>query len=420
MNILIRALLAGAATASVAAQQPQPQAQQQPRPLSPPGIATAMVGGTWAKDARGRDVYQDGKWIEVTYSKPMLRQRENIFGSGADYGATVKAGSAVWRAGANLTTVLRTEVPLVFNGKTVPAGEYGLLVDLKGPRDWTMILTSQPRQKAFDPDNKTDLLGAANYDPKFDAVRVPMQIEEVGMRVDQMAIFFCDVTKDAGKIAIAWDRTAALAPFTVAAGAPGAGVQSAAPAAQRPLSPRETSTAMLGGEWVKNAEGNLVYQGGKWIEVDYGRPMLRQRANIFGSGADYGKAILAGAPVWRVGANQTTRFKTEVPLVFGGKTLPAGDYSMFVDLKSPTEWTLIFSTWPAQQKYDPNDRTALWGAYNYTPDKDVLRVPMTVDSSLDASADQLAIVFGDVTKTSGTLAIVWDKTVATVPFKAGW
>ena len=33
--------------------------------------------------------------------------------------------------------------------------------------------------------------------------------------------------------------------------------------------------------------------------------------------------------------------------------------------------------------------------------------------------EQLAIVFGDVTKDSGTLAIVWDKTVATVPFKVG-
>jgi hypothetical protein len=41
---------------------------------------------------------------------------------------------------------------------------------------------------------------------------------------------------------------------------------------------------------------------------------------------------LLGAPVWRVGANQTTRLKTEVPLIFEGKTLPVGEYSVFVDL----------------------------------------------------------------------------------------
>jgi hypothetical protein len=391
-----------------------PMSARQERPLSPPGIATAMVGGEWTKNAQGNPVYQGGKWIEVEYSRPMLRQRDNIFGSGADYGKAVTAGAPVWRAGANNTTVFRTEVPLSFSGKTLPAGEYGLLVDLREGA-WTLILTSQGRQKAFDANNKTELIGAVNYDPKFDVVRVPMTLEDVGMRVDQLSIFFCDVQKDSAKLAIAWDHTVALAAFTVAAGAPAA----AQPAARRALSPPDTATTMVGGSWVKNADGNLVYEGGKWIEVSYSRPMLRQRADIFGAGAEYGKGVLAGAPVWRVGANQMTRLRTEVPLVFGGKTLPAGDYGMFVDLKGPADWTLIFSSWPAQQKYNPEDKTALWGGYGYTPDKDVLRVPMSVDHSLEMSNEQLAIVFGDVTKDSGTLAIVWDKTVATVPFKVG-
>src|SRR5688572_10422261 len=107
-------------------------AQQAPdRVPSPPGTAATVVGGEWVKNAAGDAVYEGGKWIEVTYSRPILRQRQNIFGSGADYGKGVMAGEAVWRAGANQTTVLKTEVPLTFGGKTVPAGEYGLLVDLK-------------------------------------------------------------------------------------------------------------------------------------------------------------------------------------------------------------------------------------------------------------------------------------------------
>ena len=191
----------------------QPQAQ---RPLSPPGTATTMVGGSWVKNAEGNSVYEGGKWIEVSYSRPMLRQRANIFGTGADYGTAVKAGASVWRAGANSTTTLKTEVPLVFGGKTVPAGEYGLLVDLKSPTEWTLILTSQPRMAAFDPNNKTELNGATNYDPKFDVVRVPMQVDSsAAMSVDQFTILFCDVTKDSGKLAIVWDKTAAMAPFTV-------------------------------------------------------------------------------------------------------------------------------------------------------------------------------------------------------------
>jgi len=401
--LLLCALAVAAAT---------PMSAQQERPLSPPGVATTMLGGEWTKNAQGNPVYQGGKWIEVEYSRPMLRQRENIFGSGAEYGKAVTAGAPVWRAGANNTTVFRTDVPLSFSGKTLPAGEYGLLIDLKGPSEWTLILTSQPRQKAFDADNKTELIGAVNYDPKFDVVRVPMEVSALEMRVDQLTIFFADVTRDSGVLGIAWDKTVASVPFTVAAGTGAA----ARPAAQRPLSPPGTATAMVGGEWVKNADGNPVYQGGKWIEVSHSRPMLRQRENVFGEGPEYGKGVLAGAPVWRVGANQTTRFRTEGPLVFGGKTLPAGEYSMFVDLKGPREWTLIFSSWPAQQKYDPNDKTALWGGYGYTADKDVLRVPMELSAAMPPSIDQLTIFFCDVQKDGGKLAIAWDETMAFAPF----
>ena len=183
---------------------------------------------------------------------------------------------------------------------------------------------------------------------------------------------------------------------------------------QRPASPTGTASVQLGGT-VTMANGEYSgYPGGKWIDVTYGRPLIRQRADIFGTGADYGKSVLAGAPVWRVGANQTTRFKTEIALMFGGKKLAAGEYSMFIDLK-PKAWTLIFSTWPAQQRYDANNKDALWGAFNYTPDKDVLRTPMTV-TTLTYTVDQLTILFVDATKTTAKLAVMWDKTMATATF----
>ena len=75
--------------------------------------------------------------------------------------------------------------------------------------------------------------------------------------------------------------------------------------------------------------------GGKWLEVTYSRPMLRGRTDIFGKGADYGKVVNGGAPVWRAGANATTKFKTEVPLMIGGKRVEPGSYDVFVELKEP-------------------------------------------------------------------------------------
>jgi hypothetical protein len=185
---------------------------------------------------------------------------------------------------------------------------------------------------------------------------------------------------------------------------------------QKPASPAGTAATQVGGKYVQVQNGQR-YQGGKWIEVTYGRPIKRGRANLFGSGADYGKALSDGSPVWRAGANQTTRLKTEVPLVFEGRTLPAGEYSVFVDLKE-NGWTLILSTWPAQEKYDPKNKEALWGSYGYTPDKDVLRVPMK-PAVLPFSVDQFTIAFIDMTAEGGVLAMAWDKTVASVSFKVG-
>jgi hypothetical protein len=185
---------------------------------------------------------------------------------------------------------------------------------------------------------------------------------------------------------------------------------------QKPASPPGTAATQVGGKYVQ-VQNNQRYQGGKWIEISYGRPIKRERQNLFGAGADYGKQVSDGSPVWRVGANQTTRLKTEVPLIFEGKTLPAGEYCVFVDLKE-NAWTLIFSNWPAQEKYDPKNKEALWGSYGYTPDKDVLRATMKLDT-LPFSMDQFTIAFIDMTAVDGKLAMMWDKTMAVVPFKVG-
>ena len=185
---------------------------------------------------------------------------------------------------------------------------------------------------------------------------------------------------------------------------------------RKPASPAGTAATQIGGKYLA-VQGGQRYQDGKWIEVTYNRPILRGRQNIFGAGADYGKAVSDGSPVWRVGANQTTRLKTEVPLVFDGKTLPAGEYSVFVELKE-NAWTLIFSSWPAQEKYDPKNKEALWGSYGYTPDKDVLRAAMKV-GSLPFSMDQFTIAFVEMTGNGGTLAMMWDKTIAMVRFDSG-
>jgi DUF2911 family protein len=186
----------------------------------------------------------------------------------------------------------------------------------------------------------------------------------------------------------------------------------------RPASPEGTAAAQVGGKYEKHPPiVDSVYTGGKWIEITYGRPIKRAR-QLWGSGETYGKMLTLGAPVWRAGANVSTRLKTEVPLIVGGKTIAPGEYSLFIDLKDPTSWTFIVSTWPAQSYHDPKNKAALWGAFGYTPDKDVVRTAMTV-ATLPFAVEQLTWAFVDMTNAGGKIAIMWDKTMATVPFTIG-
>jgi hypothetical protein len=178
---------------------------------------------------------------------------------------------------------------------------------------------------------------------------------------------------------------------------------------RRVASPPGVSATEVGGRYDER-EG---YIGGKWLEVRYGRPIKRGR-DLFGP-SDFADALNDGAPLWRAGANASTRLLTEVPIELGGKSIPPGEYTLFVDLK-PNNWTLVVSTWPAQTRYDEKNKEALWGAYDYTPARDVVRVAMRLET-LPHSFDQLSWEFIDMTDAAGRLAVMWDTKLASVPFR---
>lgn len=168
----------------------------------------------------------------------------------------------------------------------------------------------------------------------------------------------------------------------------------------------------LGQEREKSPKGKAATQiGNDWVEVTYSRPILRGRRAIFGENQD-DQSVYAGAPVWRFGANVSTRLHTELPLEMGGTTVPAGEYSLFAQIESDG-WTLIVSSHKAQKKYKEGD--GLWGSYGYDSANDVARIPMNV-SKLDGSVDQFTIGFMNVTDEGGTLAMWWDDTMAAAPF----
>lgn len=179
-----------------------PAAAQDDRPASPEGAASTQIGDAW---------------IDITYSRPILRGRSGIFGSGEEYGQTLLAGGPVWRAGANVTTRISTGADLMIGGTTVPAGEYSFFIDLKDGA-WTAIISKQGYMETFDREKMAEGLtwGAYGYNAEHDVVRAPMMTSTEEFAVDQMTILFSDVSEAGGAIVVIWDDQMGVLPFGVA------------------------------------------------------------------------------------------------------------------------------------------------------------------------------------------------------------
>jgi hypothetical protein len=136
--------------------------------------------------------------------------------------------------------------------------------------------------------------------------------------------------------------------------------------------------------------------GGKSIKTDYSSPRMNGR-KIFGDLVPFGK-------VWRTGANEATTFVTSGDVVVGGKTIPAGSYTLFT-VPNPDKWTLII-----------NKKTGEWGIpYKYESDE-LARVDMKV-SKLPSPVENFTISY--VQSGNGcTLQIDWETTRASVDITA--
>jgi hypothetical protein len=98
---------------------------------------------------------------------------------------------------------------------------------------------------------------------------------------------------------------------------------------------------------------------GATITINYSSPAVKGR-KIWGDLVPYDK-------VWRAGANEATLFETDKAVKVGGKSLPAGKYSLYA-IPGEKEWTIIL-----------NSATGQWGinrdgSTTEDPAKDVLRV----------------------------------------------
>jgi hypothetical protein len=153
---------------------------------------------------------------------------------------------------------------------------------------------------------------------------------------------------------------------------------------------------MGGGKPSPPASAACDLGGGKTIKTNYSSPRMKGR-KVYGELVPFGE-------VWRTGANEATTFVNSADVVIGGKSVPAGSYTIFT-VPNADKWTLII-----------NKKTGEWGIpYKYESDE-LARVDMKV-SKLPSPVENFTISY-DKSGSGCTMHIDWETTRASVDISA--
>ena len=127
--------------------------------------------------------------------------------------------------------------------------------------------------------------------------------------------------------------------------------------------------------------------------IIYSRPQKSGRT-IFGDLVEYGK-------IWRLGANEATELELFKDARVGDKRIKKGRYTLYA-IPAPESWTLIL-----------NKELDTWGAFQYDPNKDVIRVNVTPEVNPEFQ-ETFTLVF-EGSKEKAYLVIAWDNFIAKLP-----
>lgn len=132
-----------------------------------------------------------------------------------------------------------------------------------------------------------------------------------------------------------------------------------------------------------------------YIKVTYGSPYKRGR-DIFGNLVPYDQ-------VWRTGANEATEITSTRNIMFGGKFLKAGTYSIFT-IPGVDQWMVIL-----------NKEVGQFGAFEYDRTKDMMRVEIKPIETPNSSENFLINFSPSDKEKEVILFLWWDRTRIEIP-----
>ena len=146
------------------------------------------------------------------------------------------------------------------------------------------------------------------------------------------------------------------------------------------------------------ANANCSFTDGKTVTVAYSSPRAKGR-KIYGGLVPYGK-------VWRAGANEATTITIDTDVTIGGKTIPAGTYTIFT-IPNEDKWTMIINKTTKNAKGGP-----LWGVPYPGEEGDFARVDMKA-SKLASPVENFTLSF-DKSGSGCVMNLDWETTRASI------
>jgi hypothetical protein len=130
--------------------------------------------------AKVTETINSGAVITIDYSQPSVKGRE--------IGKEIAPYGKVWRTGANEATTFEVSKDVKVEGKSLPAGKYGLFT-IPNKEEWVIIFNKTPNQ-----------WGAYKYAEAEDALRVKVKTAKAPQFTERMTF---NVDKS-GKVSLLW------------------------------------------------------------------------------------------------------------------------------------------------------------------------------------------------------------------------
>lgn len=141
------------------------------------------------------------------------------------------------------------------------------------------------------------------------------------------------------------------------------------------------------------------HENGMDITVSYSQPAKKGRF-LFGREQD--KALVPYGKVWRTGANEATIITFGKDLLFAGKPVKAGTYSLWT-IPGQSSWKVIL-----------NKETGQWGT-DYNDGQDFLKSEVPI--RINRKVEELFKIYFQEQPRGVSMVLSWDQTEAVIPIQ---